>query len=533
MRKFIIGCILIMSCTLLQAQKAQKDNSIAVLYDNDVHCYVEGYPIMAGLADSLRREGHPVIIVSCGDFIFGNTLGIASNGSYIVRLMNAVGYNYTTLGNHEFDYGLPQLQRLERRMKSRIICCNFVDNQGRSVMTKGILHKEGKTKIGFIGVTTPSSLTSSTPTFFQDADGHFIYSFCSKELSQVVQHVTDSLRAMGAQTIILLSHLGDTENGINSRDLISKTHGIDVVLDGHDHHTIAQQWVANEYGVPVILSSTGEYFNHIGILTITPFKGRDPMLSTQLLETRALKAVGCIRQSVADTLEAIWKQYDDSYRGVIARNPYKLTAFDATGMRQSRYEECNLGDFISDAYRIVSGAQIGWINGGSMRADLDTGDISFNELLSILPFQNNVVLAKVKGQDIINGLEMGCRTLPTPCGGFAQVSGLTYEVDLSIPSSVVVDSNGMFQQLGKTRRVKNIRLVTEEGSKPIDPEQYYTLASTNFILEKHGDGLVFEHVDIINEEVGSDIWVVQQYLKMMGGVVDIKYRNSHRRIIIK
>lgn len=517
-----------MGSTLLHAQNSK---SIKILYDNDVHCYAEGYPVMGGVGDSLRSQGYEVLTVSCGDYIFGNTLGVVSNGAYIVRLMNAVGYDYVTLGNHEFDYGIAQLKELQKLSKAEILCCNLVNHEGHRMMTSGVVRKIGGIGVGLIGVATPTTLTSCNPAYFRDSEGNILYNFCSTNLIEVVQGIADSLRGAGADVVIVLSHLGDSENAINSTLLIGKTRGIDAVLDGHDHHIIEQRWVANQEGEPVLLSSTGEHFNHIGVLTVSTFPNHKPIVSSQLLSTYPLHLTKCINKAVADTLAALLTGGAD--RQYFAHCDATLTAIDERGMRTARYQESSLGNLIADAYRIVTGAQIGWVNGGSIRANLDSGAISSNELMQVLPFQNQTVLGEVTGQEILDALEMGVRTLPTSSGGFAQVSGLSYEVNCTIPSSVVLDSTEIFHHVSGARRVYNVRIVSGEGSVALEADKIYTIASSSFTLCNHGDGIGFPHLHVVSKNFGTDAEVLEQYIKQhLGGKIDKTHAEPQGRIVV-
>ena len=89
---------------------AKADTDIVILYDNDVHCSVDGYAEMAALKAEKRKHTPYVALVSAGDYVQGGSLGAASKGGYIVDIMNAVGYDFVTLGNHEFDYAIPRLK---------------------------------------------------------------------------------------------------------------------------------------------------------------------------------------------------------------------------------------------------------------------------------------------------------------------------------------------------------------------------------------------------------------------------------------
>ena len=104
---------------------AINNDDIVILYENDVHCTVEGYSKLSAMKKELKESYSYVGVVSGGDFIQGNSLGVISKGEYIVNLMNLVGYDAVTLGNHEFDYRLDRLNVLVDMMDTKPVCCNF------------------------------------------------------------------------------------------------------------------------------------------------------------------------------------------------------------------------------------------------------------------------------------------------------------------------------------------------------------------------------------------------------------------------
>lgn len=165
----------------------QRKQPIVILYENDAHCAVEGYARLAGQRDAERQHTPYVAIVSSGDFAQGNTVGSLTKGEAIVRIMNAVGYDYLTIGNHEFDYTVPQMQHLSELLTAKTLCCNFSryeqDNDDKDDRDNDDLYPAyevkdfGGTKVGFIGVATPSTFRSSTPTYFIDDNGNLLYNF--------------------------------------------------------------------------------------------------------------------------------------------------------------------------------------------------------------------------------------------------------------------------------------------------------------------------------------------------------------------
>ena len=244
---------------------------VVVLYDNDVHCAVDGYARFAALRDSLVMQ-NDVCLVSCGDFLSGGDLGDSSEGENIVRIMNMVGYDYVALGNHEFDFSVERLDEVVAELKAEVLCCNFCRADDKNpVYSSFSIRRLGNINVAFIGVVTPDALTYSEDVipYFLDENGNYKYTFCRDEIFSVVQKQVDSAIWMGADIVVLLSHLGDESYvDVSSTLLISNTVGIDVVLDAHQHNVIPGRYVPNRMGKLVLLSSTGSNFKYAGELRI-------------------------------------------------------------------------------------------------------------------------------------------------------------------------------------------------------------------------------------------------------------------------
>ena len=224
---------------------------------------------------------------------------------------------------------------------------------------------------------------------------------------------------------------------------------------------------------------------------------------------------------------------------VVATTQVNLTindpeAVDENGapIRMVRRAETNLGDLCADAYLAQSGAQIAFVNGGGVRKNIDAGDITLNNILSVHPFGNAMCVIEVTGQQILDALEWGSRNVPGENGGFLQVAGLTYEIHSYIESGCVSDEDGMFVKVEGERRVKNVLV----NGEPIDPNATYTLASHNYMLLNKGDGYaMFEGCKVLQDSVKLDNQVLIDYItENLNGVVGEEYDNpfGQGRIVI-
>lgn len=536
MKKRLLGTLtLAMAVSMGMAAGAEGD--IVVLYTNDVHCAVAqddenqvlGYAKVAALKEELEEAGSEVILVDAGDAIQGEAIGTLSSGEYLVQIMDEVGYDIAVPGNHEFDYGMEQFLKLAEEADYDYISANFTDlTTGEPVFDAYEIEEEGGVKIAFVGVCTPKTITSSTPVYFQNDAGEYIYGFQQDEtgtaLYDCVQSAVDAARAEGADYVIAVTHLGiEAEcSPWMSTELIGNTNGIDVVLDGHSHSTIEGDLVKNKDGANVLMTSTGTKLSAIGKLTI----GEDGALSSELVYDYEGSA-----PEVEAFIAGIQAEFEETLNQVVAKTDVALVINEPSTLdkeekiRLVRNAETNLGDLCADAYRYVSGADVALVNGGGIRTDILAGDITYDDIISVHPFGNELCMVEATGQQILDALEMGARVTPEENGGFLQVSGLTYEIHTDMESTVKLDENGMFQGMLGDYRVQNVMI----GDEPLDPDKTYTVASHNYMLKNAGDGInMFTECELLLEDVMLDNQVLITYItEGLGGVVGEEYADPY------
>ncbi len=495
---------------ILACQKPQAD--IVILYDNDPHCTIEGYAYMAALKAECIDRGCEVAVTSSGDFAQGGPMGGSSHGENIVRIMNMVGYDIVTLGNHEFDYGIPQLERLSHLLEADVVDCNFYDiRNNRRVFKPYTIRRMGHTKVAFVGISTPDTYYSSAPSHFKDASGQLRYGFCADSLCAVVQRNIDAARSKGAEYVVLLSHLGDdAEASITSPQLIAGISGCDVVLDGHAHSVIEHREVADKTGHPVILTSTGTKFAHIGQLTITP-QGR---MTTHLV---SLKEYDRKDAATAACIDSLSNAYDQAMGTIVGNSSVKLRVNDEQGNRLVRRQETNLGDFVTDAFRTVTGADIAFMNGGSIRSDLQVGVVTKKALFEVFPFESHVCVAELTGELLLEALEHSVSFYPEEFGGFQQVSGLRFSFNPQ-----------------QNPRVRSVQVFNRESNtfEPLDKAKTYTLAHHDYHLKKYGNGFeMFSKARIIADEIMLDTDALERYITHhLNDTIDARYAQPQQRI---
>ena len=537
----ILALALVLSCAAFAEEAApalQKD--LVILYTSDAHCGVAqgwGYAGLYAVKESLSQDNY-VLLVDDGDAIQGEPIGTMTKGEAIIDIMNAVGYDIAIPGNHEFDYGMERFLELTQKANFPYISANF-NKDGELIFAPYAIKEFDGVKIGFVGITTPTTPRSSTPKYFMNDEGEFIYGFMQDETGEAlyaaVQKAVDDARAEGAQYVIAMAHLGDEDECRPWRylDVIGNTAGIDALLDGHSHDT-EQVVMKNKDGQDVVRTACGTKLAHIGRLTIT----KDGQISSELYSWNqpiaAPKMLG-LQNVAGEAVTAATGVLNEKLAEVVASTTVDLIIYDPVAktddgrsVRIIRNTETNLGDLCADAYLDQSsGADIALVNGGGIRVPINKGDITLNDILKVHPFGNSLTVIEATGQQVLDALEWSVHAMPGEFGGFDHVAGLTFEVDATIPSPCTQDDHGFFtgMQEGVERRVRNVLVAGE----PIDPAKLYKVVSHDYQLLNNGDGYtMFEGATVLQESVKLDNQVLIDYITgTLGGVVGEGYENPY------
>lgn len=541
---------------------------VVILYTNDVHTYIDkplSYDVLAALKSELQETYGNVLLVDAGDHIQGTAYGSMDKGESIIKLMNSAGYDLATLGNHEFDYGMEGTMDVISWAEFSYVSCNFYKEEagvrGENVLEPYKLFDIGGQKIAFVGITTPESFTKSTPAYFQDEAGNYIYGISGGEDGQAlyddVQSAIDAARAEGAELVIALGHLGvdPSSKPWTSEEVIANVSGLDAFIDGHSHTVVFDTQVSGKDGASVELTQTGEYFGSIGMMLIDGESGEistAPIDYTEITETVTDEAGNPVLNeageeetqvvgyefdsqlyegktwlSDADTaaIKDAWIAEIDTQLGqLIGSTQLVLDNYDASGTRLVRSQETNTGDFTADALYYLFDSMgldvdVAVMNGGGIRNEAVTGELSYKTAKTIHTFGNVACLQTVTGQQLLDALEWGARSVGTgeECGGFLQVAGITYKVDSQWPSSVQMDDKGVWIG-GPTGgyRVYDVMVYNRETDayEELDLEANYNLAGYNYTLRDLGDGFnMFSSAVNVLDYVMEDYMVLANYIQ--------------------
>lgn len=557
---------------------AAPKEDVVILYTNDVHTYIDNplsYDVIAGIKAELERtygKGN-VLLADAGDHVQGTAYGSMDKGDTIIALMNAAGYDIATLGNHEFDYGMEKALANVEAADFPYISCNFyhekdgvkgepVLNAAHTFLTPGGL------KVAFVGITTPETFTKSTPAYFQDEAGSYIYGISGGEdgaaLVADVQAAIDAVTE-NADVVIGLGHLGDdpASQPWTSEEIISQVSGLNAFIDGHSHSTVPGKEVSGKDGKAVVLTQTGEYFDAIGMMVIDGETGAittDLIGYTELTEMvkdengevkkddKGNEITQVVGYELASSLydEATWPvdaevaaikdawmaDVDTQLGAKIGETALTLDNYDESGNRLVRSQETNTGDFCADAlYYLFDDmgldVDVAIMNGGGVRNKAITGDLTYKVAKNIHTFGNVACLQTITGQQLLDALEWGARSAGTgeECGGFLQVAGITYKIDTQWPESTQKDDKGVW--VGSPTggyRVHSVEVYNKETQayEPLDLTANYNLAGYNYTLRNLGDGFnMFSGAVNVLDFVMEDYMVLANYITSFeGGVVD-------------
>ena len=516
-----------------------KADDIVILYTNDVHANITGgsskaptltYEQVAWYRNNLQTPYS--LLVDAGDAIQGEAISTLTHGEAIVEVMNAAGYDYATFGNHEFDYGMDQLlDTIVPAAKYQYLTCNFARLDGTAIagVKPYAIETFGSKKVAVIGISTPESFVKSTPTYFQDKDGNYIYTFAEgnngQDLYDSVQKTIDAAKKDGADYVVAVAHLGIDESSEpwRSTDVIANTTGLDAVLDGHSHSTIPQEIVKSKDGKDVILSSTGTKLNNLGKLTISA----DGKITSELISAKDYTKKD---EHITEFITGITDKFSAELDKVVGKSEVDLPDSDENGKRLVRNSETALGDLAADAFRIMMDADIGIMNGGGLRAAIPAGDITLGTLFKVFPWGNLPCKVAVTGQTILDMLELGASKYPKENGGFLHVAGATYEIHTDIPNTVPTDDKNVWMGSATgTPRVQNVRIYNKKTGayEPLDLNRTYALAGMNYTLRNLGDGFaMFDGAELIKDYVSEDYLVMSTYAMIFDAVNDMPVLSS-------
>ncbi len=527
------------SVPAMAEEAAPMEGKLVIVHTNDMHGYYEttdtsiGIAGVAGLKEYYESQGADVLLFDAGDFSQGKTLVGYYKGKNAAEYIGAAGYDAVSLGNHEFDYTFDILLDNAKVLTDagvKVIDANIISKEtGKSYFDANTTFtlKNGK-KVGVFGLDTSETLTKASPSNVKLVD------FLDKEdMFKEAQTQVDALKAAGCDYIVALTHLGVDEEstGRRSTDLAEAVKGIDLIIDGHSHTVIDGGMKVGD----TLIVSTGSYLANVGTVVVDE--------ATKSTEAKLISAAD-YASGIAKYDETVKKMVDDdvaevtaAYSKIFAKTEVYLEGTKAI----VRSQETNLGDFTADAYlytarKYAEEQELGKTvdcaisNGGGIRVSVEPGDISMDTLVSVFPFGNNVCFVTITGEQLLEILEASTFCTPETIGGFPQVAGIEYKLDVSVPyENGAQYPNSTYYAPAKPGSRVTIKSV---NGKAFDPKAEYTVAVNAFQAEG-GD----TYYQLTQNSYFCDTQVLDcdsliEYTASLGGVIGKQYEAPQGRIEI-
>jgi len=520
---------------------------LVILHTNDVHGRavadpagkVLGYAAIAQYKKDLEAAGDSVLLLDAGDASQGTPLVNLSMGKTAIEFMNAAGYDAITPGNHEFDWGLDNARQLAGLADFPMLSANIINHLEGDLtfVAHKIFDMPNGMKVGVFGLTTPETMTKAHPDKVRGIDflqGEALYEAARKQVEE--------LKAAGADIIVLLSHLGmDEESAPNrSQDVLENATGIDLVIDGHSHTLLEK---GKKVGDTLVVS-TGYNGQNLGVVVYDGEKftaslfaglGKSAVVEVEGVPYSALLSAK-LDPEVAELVNSTNRAVKEELSKVFAKTEVFLNGERDPG---NRTEETNLGDFAADAIlwaaRQALGDQVAAAitNGGGIRASIQVGDITMNDMKTVFPFGNEVSVLEVKGSELLEALEAATSATPKALGAFPQVSGIVFSIDTTVPyeNGEQYPDSTYYAPAKPGSRVK----IEPVGGQPFDPEALYIIATNDFTAAGGDTYYAFRYPNATSgykTGVALEDALVNYVTTVLGGVVGQDYANPQGRITV-
>ncbi|MCU0498060.1 MAG: 5'-nucleotidase C-terminal domain-containing protein [Anaerolineae bacterium] len=521
MRKLVLllTILAVLIATGISIAQEEETFALTIMHTNDTHAAHApngdgdgGAAIQAAVINQIRAEVENSILLDAGDRFSGTLFHTVHLGADQVQVMNAMGYDAMALGNHEFDNGDDVLAAFIDGVEFPVLAANLdLTNSAEltgKVLPHAVIEVNGQ-QIGVIGLVTADTVEIANP------GENVIF---SADYAPVANAAAAELTEQGVNKIVLLTHTG---YGVDET-FIANLENIDIVLGGHSHTLFSNQNAGAAGDYPVEFETAAGsviYYGQSGANTLYLGRMDVEFDAAGMVVSAEGDSIFLSRYITPDeTLAAVVADLDEEVVALREQPTGASTDVVLVGNRNvCRIEECPLGNLIADAMRAHTGAQIAIMNSGGIRADVDAGEITAGDLLTVQPFGNLLATFEITGENLIAALENGVSRVVVGegnvvarsdlSGRFPQVSGIRYTFDPS-------------QEAGS--RIVSVEIDNGDGTfSPIDPAATYSVVSNGFVRQG-GDGYtVFAESAIAPYDFGAVDWeVTRDYFVSLGTITE-------------
>lgn len=501
-----IRFLLSLLCIVALGRPVLADFSLTILHTNDIHGRFEPISETNGIctaAENLdgacfggsarlftaiqeaRQSAENAVLVDGGDQFQGSLLFRQYKGALAAEMMNSLGYDVMTLGNHEFGSGIETLRAFIDAVRFPVLMANGDLTREPALagqVPASIVLPVGGQQVGFIGIVPPDTAELANPgptiTFHSPA--------------RAVQREVARLTARGIDKIILLSHAGYATDLV----LAEEIEGIDVIVGGHSHTFLHNDHIASAGPYPTMVGQTAivqafAYGKYLGRLDVT-FDETGTVVATEgnpILLDKWVTENPFIKRTIAEASAPLQAQRETIVGA--AEAPI------GSGLLGCRAAECPLGNLVADAMLAKAAhqdVQVAVMNGGGLRDLINAGPVTMGDVMTVLPFENTLATFRITGRELKDALESGVSEIEEGSGRFPQVAGLRFSFKPFAP--------------------KGERIVTVEvAGQPLDPDREYGIVSNSF-LRGGGDGYAMFRQARDAYDFGPDIAdVLAEYLE--------------------
>nr|WP_106783648.1 choice-of-anchor I family protein [Lysinibacillus timonensis] len=432
-----------------------KNFSLSIMHTNDTHASLDNAPKTVTAVKEVRAEKPDALLLNAGDVFSGTLYFNEFQGQADLKMMNLMGYDAMTFGNHEFDLGSSEdghqgLVDFIKGANFPFVSSNVnftADEKFTGLFSdlissepengkiyNGIIKEINGEKVGIFGLTTAETKDLSSP-------GAITFEDYKVEAEKAVKAFEDK----GVDKIIAITHIGYDDNAAIDNDLTlaKEVEGIDVIVGGHSHTTLKEPIVVKEDATPTVIVQAGANNSNLGLLDVEFDKngvvvgqaGKLIAIGDQVEDAEAKKILTPYKEKVQELAE----QPIGVTADVALLNPRVGDEGNTTG-ESVRKNETILGNLITDGMLVKAKETTGknvimaFQNGGGIRSSIDAGPITVGEVITVLPFGNTLAVMDVTGAELKEAFEISLGKLPGENGGFLHVAGAKVQFDSSKPS---------------------------------------------------------------------------------------------------
>ncbi len=448
---------LIASTPVATAQQQTECNvRVSLLQVNDVYQFAPvdrgtrgGLGRLLSLRKEIEKESPNTLFLLAGDTISPSVESITYKGQQMIEAWNAIGLDYATFGNHEFDFGPDVLKERMKESKFGWVAANVIEKSTGKPFGGAapyVIREFSGVKVGIFGLVLPETKTTSRP----GADVDFL------NPCETAQKMVSEIHSQGVKVVVALTHLSMRED-----KEVARCSDVDVIIGGHEHTLLE----SSAGGAPIFKMTADA--RELGRIDLNISSTTGELMSIDW------KVIPVTSETPEDSMiSGIYRKYKNIL-AELARPVGRTTVPLDARTSENRTQETNIGNLAADSFRKATLSDVALLNGGSIRADeiIPAGRLTVRDILSILPFKNQLIKIEITGDTLRQALEHGVSRVAVNAlpGAFPQVSGIQFSYDASRPAG---------------QRVVDIKV----KGQPVVATKKYSLTTSTFIALDGGDG---------------------------------------------